>query len=274
MFKINKYLIKKIALFSLLTAGINMAHNPCNAASEVLGETPNCGAVGPASSCPTQHPIEGEKDSDSNPPGLPEEVKKQLAGRDKCLQNQFEGAVKDINRLHPSAMVLDVGAGTGAASKTLKNMGLQVTAVEPDNQDTTFGLSVGNFENVDLFNARVQDLPAALNNTFDCAIVFKFLVPCREHPGFFKRLRELMKSNGIVYLFFVSNEYDYFDWDGRLTSAIRNNFNVSSFQPFKLDLLDGTMLTLSALNPALPENIPPRGMYERFKKQGYLFKID
>ena len=131
-----------------------------------------------------------------------------------------------VNRESTDAKILDVGAGHGAFSKQLHEMGYQVSAC--DLFPEIFYYDQIECKKVDI----TQSFPYE-DNSFDMIMAIEVMEHINDHENFFKEASRILKPNGRLYIS-TPNILS-------LKSRIRFLFSgfYYSFQPLNLKNYDG-----------------------------------
>ena len=91
--------------------------------------------------------------------------------------------------------LLDVGAGTGAFSQTMKNAGWEVTGLEPD--PTARKVALEKFELLLDIPDSLFQLPA---NSFDAITMWHVLEHVHDLQGYLQQYHTILKPNGKVFI--------------------------------------------------------------------------
>ena len=149
--------------------------------------------------------------------------------------------------------VLDIGSGSGVSSQIMARQGNKVTAVDPDLDEVSYGVTHGIYDGVDLKPMVLQDLPAEYNNSFDVATYIFFLVPYAEREAFFKRLVEVLKPDAKAYLVFAHGDYTTLNYNNELYEIMKKYFSSIGISRISY----GSEATLIVLHKTLARVMSP-----------------
>ncbi len=141
-------------------------------------------------------------------------------------QIEYLTAMKYINDyIKKNDKVIDIGAGTGRYSKTLKNEGYDVFAVE---------LCKSNLREIEKKNIRciqgnATNLKKINDNTYDITILFGpmyHLITMNEKIKALEEAKRITKDNGYIFISYCMNEYAVITHgfiDNNIKESIDNN---------------------------------------------------
>lgn len=141
------------------------------------------------------------------------------------------------------AKILDYGAGEGALSERLSDMGYTVTAVDTDR--ASFKCRSANFEQVNFDDPEEFSRFVAKNeSTFDVVISVEVIEHVQDQWGYVRQLMKLVRPSGLVlittphttswlsrFMFFFTGQFSSFDSHG-LTYG-----HISPLSPWELNLI-------------------------------------
>jgi len=148
----------------------------------------------------------------------------------------------------PGAKVLEIGAGTGRYSRTIADMGYQVSAVElVQHNIDIFKSQITPNQNISISQGNALNLSMLADNTFDITLVlgpmYHLYTDADKQQAISEALR-VTKPNGVVFVAYCISDASI------LEDAFRNNLLMIS------DYLDkGQIDPITFDTTSLPENI-------------------
>jgi len=169
----------------------------------------------------------------------------------KWGQVEFLTTMRYINKYleqNPNAQVLEIGAGTGRYSRTIADMGYQVSAVElVQHNIDIFKSQITQTQNISISQGNALDLNMLADNTFDIALVlgpmYHLYTDTDKQQAISEALR-VTKPDGVVFVAYCISDASI------LEDAFKNNLLMIS------DYLDkGQIDPVTFDTTSLPENI-------------------
>ena len=128
--------------------------------------------------------------------------------------------------------ILDIGAGTGAYSSYLADLGYDVTAVELVKHNLRY---IEKNKKVKAYLGNALDLSKFNDNSFDLVLLFGPMYHLIKDADKIKALKEakrLTKPNGIIMVAYIMNEYAVLTHgfkDNNIMDAVNNNLLDNTF---------------------------------------------
>ena len=169
----------------------------------------------------------------------------------KWGQVEFLTTMRYINKYleqNPNAQVLEIGAGTGRYSRTIADMGYQVSAVElVQHNIDIFKSQITQTQNISISQGNALDLNMLADNTFDIALVlgpmYHLYTDTDKQQAISEALR-VTKPDGVVFVAYCISDASI------LEDAFKNNLLMIS------DYMDkGQIDPITFDTTSLPENI-------------------
>lgn len=120
----------------------------------------------------------------------------------------FESILPPLLRKYPIGhQLLEIGSGPGALAVWLKDLGYQVTCLEPAKKLAEMAMKNG----LDVRQLTIQGFEADLQ--YDCIIAISSLihVPKKELPMQIQKIANLLKSQGLFFVSFIEGEDEGFE---------------------------------------------------------------
>ena len=169
----------------------------------------------------------------------------------KWGQVEFLTTMRFINKYLeqiPNAQVLEIGAGTGRYSRTIADMGYQVSAVElVQHNIEIFKSQITSVQNISILQGNALDLNMFADNTFDITLVlgpmYHLYTDADKQQAISEALR-VTKPDGVVFVVYCISDASI------LEDAFKNNLLMIS------DYMDkGQIDPITFDTTSLPENI-------------------
>ena len=138
--------------------------------------------------------------------------------------------IQDFLKEYDNPKIVDIGAGCGAYSIPLSEMGYDVTAVELVKHNIK--VIEQRSKNIKCICANAINLKEIDNESFDIVILFGpmyHLITTKEKIECLNEIKRILKKDGLIFISYCMNEY------ALITHGIKEGFLNQSIKDHKLD---------------------------------------
>lgn len=142
--------------------------------------------------------------------------------------------IKSMLSERSNPKVLDVGAGTGAYSIALSNLGIDVTAVELVKYN--LGILKAKAPMLKAYQGDAQNLKRFKDNSFDAVLLFGpmyHLITTEQKLKALNECKRVVKENGLIFVSYLMNDYAVITYgfkEGNIIKSIKEGKLTKDFK--------------------------------------------